>query len=187
LRAVSKRTGRRLVGAEAIPKQKKAAFDEVRVAGLGTQRRRFAALRLRKGEHMDDDKPAEPDPMNLIRRPIHPRIERRRALAASLHIPPELGAKFTEGQLAVLKIISSEVAKRGACTLTMDAIADLSSTSPRTVHETLRTAKAEGLIEVGRPQQHHHRFADMEGVAKPLRRCAPGQAARVSRAGRRDR
>jgi CRP-like cAMP-binding protein len=80
--------------------------------------------------------------------PIHPRIQRRRDLAASLHIPPELGAKFTESERAVLKIISSEVARHGACTLTRDAIADLSNISRRVVMTALRTAKAEGLIEV---------------------------------------
>jgi hypothetical protein len=37
-------------------------------------------------------------PMDPIRRPIHPRIQRRRDLAASLHIPPELGASFTESE-----------------------------------------------------------------------------------------
>jgi hypothetical protein len=88
--------------------------------------------------------------MDPIRRPIHPRIQRRRALAASLHIPPELGAKFTEGELAVLKIVSDEVVRRGACTLTRDAIADLSTITRRVVMTALRTATAEGLIEVER-------------------------------------
>jgi hypothetical protein len=83
--------------------------------------------------------------------PIHPRIQRRRDLAASLHIPPELGAKFTESERAVLKIISSEVARHGACTLTRDAIADLSNISRRVVMTALHTAKAEGLIKIERP------------------------------------
>jgi hypothetical protein len=89
--------------------------------------------------------------MDPIRRPVHPRIQRRRDLAASLHIPPELGAKFTEGERAVLKIIAGEVAMHGACTLTRDAIADLSSISRRVVMTALRTAKAEGLIKIERP------------------------------------
>jgi DNA-binding PadR family transcriptional regulator len=88
--------------------------------------------------------------MDPIRRPIHPRIQRRRDVAASLHIPPELGAKFTEGERAVLKIISGEVVKHGACTLFKDAIADLSCTSSTVVETALRTAKAEGLIAVER-------------------------------------
>jgi hypothetical protein len=83
-------------------------------------------------------------------RPIHPRIQRRRDLAASLHMPPELGAKFTTSERAVLKIISGEVVRHGACTLTKDAIADLSSVSSIVVKVALRTAKAEGLIAVER-------------------------------------
>jgi hypothetical protein len=58
--------------------------------------------------------------MDPIRRPIHPRIQRRRALAASLNIPAGLEekfAKFTEGEIAVLKIISGKVVRDGACTL----------------------------------------------------------------------
>jgi hypothetical protein len=86
--------------------------------------------------------------MDLIRRPVHPRIQRRRALATSLHIPPELGAKFTEGEMAVLKVIADKHGRYGACTLTRDAIGDLSSTSRGTVKNAVRTAAAEGLIEV---------------------------------------
>jgi hypothetical protein len=84
--------------------------------------------------------------MELIRRPVHPRIQRRRALAASLHIPPELSAKFTEGEMAVLKVVAH--VRHSACTLTRDTIADLSGTGRGTVKTALRTAKAEGLIEV---------------------------------------
>jgi hypothetical protein len=83
-------------------------------------------------------------------RPVHPRVQRRRALAASLHIPPELGAKFTDGGRAVLKIVCSEAVRRGACTLKWAAIADLASVSYTVVNVALHTAKAEGLIEVER-------------------------------------
>jgi hypothetical protein len=93
-------------------------------------------------------------PLDPIRRPIHPRIQRRCDLAASLNIPAGLEekfAKFTEGERAVLKIISGKVVRDGACTLTKDAIADLSSITRRVVMTALRTAKAEGLIKVERP------------------------------------
>jgi hypothetical protein len=88
--------------------------------------------------------------MDPIRRPIHPRIQRRRVLAASLHTPLELDAKFTDSERAVLQIISGEVAGHGACTLTKDAIAALSCTSRAVVKVTLRAAKAAGLITVER-------------------------------------
>jgi hypothetical protein len=92
-----------------------------------------------------DDEPAE-EPMDLIR-PVHPRIQRRRA---SLYVPPDLGknfATFTEGELAVLKIISGEVVRHGVCTLTRDAIADLSSTSRGVVTNAVRVAETQGLIK----------------------------------------
>jgi hypothetical protein len=94
--------------------------------------------------------------MDPIRRPIHPRIQRRRDLAASLNIPAGLEEKFAKftrpGGLAVLKIISGEVVRHGVCTLTMDAIADLASIDRSVVKVALRTAKAEGLIKVERGQ-----------------------------------
>jgi hypothetical protein len=94
------------------------------------------------------DEPVNP----RVRRPIHPRVERRRTLAAALNIPAgleEAFAKFARpGGLAVLKIISGEVCRHGACTRTIDAIADLASVDPSIVKRALRTAKAERLIEV---------------------------------------
>ena len=48
----------------------------------------------------------------------------------------------------MLKIISGEVCRHGACTRTIDAIADLASVDPSIVKRALRTAKAERLIEV---------------------------------------
>jgi hypothetical protein len=83
-------------------------------------------------------------------RPVHPRVQRRRALAASLHIPPELGAKFTDSGRAVLKIVCGEVVRRGACRLQWSTIADLSGVSLTVVNLAVRTAQAEGLIKVER-------------------------------------
>jgi hypothetical protein len=92
--------------------------------------------------------------MDPIRRPIHPRIQRRRDLAASLNIPAGLEEKFAEfprpGGLAVLKIISREVVRHGDCTLTMDAIAQLASVERSVARRMLHIAKAEGLIKVER-------------------------------------
>jgi hypothetical protein len=97
---------------------------------------------------MDDDKLAELDSVARVRH--HPRILRRRELAAS-NVPPGLEEAFdklTDSELAVLKIISVEVVRHGTCTLTKNAIADLSCTSSTVVKVAIRTAKAEGLITV---------------------------------------
>jgi hypothetical protein len=92
--------------------------------------------------------------MDPIRRPIHPRTQRRRDLAASLNFPAELREAFAmfsrPGGLAVLEIISREVVRHGACTLTVDAIADLASIDRSVVRITIRIAKAQGLITVER-------------------------------------
>src|SRR5580693_9011131 len=79
----------------------------------------------------------------------HSTPPRPRRLAQHPGGTEEKFAKFTRpGGLAVLKIISSEVARRGACTLTVDTIADLASIDRSVVKVALRTAKAEGLIKV---------------------------------------
>jgi DNA-binding GntR family transcriptional regulator len=68
----------------------------------------------------------------------------------------------------VLKIISSEVARRGACTLTVDTIADLASIDRSVVKVALRTAKAEGLIKVerGRVDQTPSPFRSRSAAGK---------------------
>jgi hypothetical protein len=101
---------------------------------------------------MDDDDPSEPGPLARIRQ-LHPRTQRRRALASSLNFPADLRetfGKFTDGERAVLKIICGEVVRHGACTLSKDAIVDLSSASSTVVKVAIRTAQAEGLIAIER-------------------------------------
>jgi hypothetical protein len=76
-----------------------------------------------------------------------PRIQRRRDLANSLHIPAELATRFTDGEMAALKIIADEHVRCGACTLARDAIAALSCTSRTVVKDAIRTAEAAGLLK----------------------------------------
>jgi hypothetical protein len=95
-----------------------------------------------------DDETSKPDPLA--------RVLRRRDLAGSLHIPVELTYQFTrEGGMAVLKVIADEHVQHGACTLTLDAIADLSSTNRTTVKIAIRAAKAEGLIKIKRGRRYN--------------------------------
>jgi hypothetical protein len=122
---------------------------------------------------MDED---EEDPLGRIRQ-LHPRIQRRRDLVASLNYPAELRekfGKFTDSELGALKIISDEVIRRGACTLTKDTIANLSCASIAVVKVASRSAppRLMGSSRSSGPgAQHHHHLADVEGVAGPLRRC----------------
>jgi hypothetical protein len=49
--------------------------------------------------------------------------ERRRALSSDGCMPPQIRAKFTEGERAVLSIVARQVRKSGRCELCLDAIA----------------------------------------------------------------
>lgn len=81
-------------------------------------------------------------------------IERRRRLACSGPMPPSMAARFTTGQLAVLRIVADEVAEHGSCTLCLDAIAARAGVSRRLAQTTVRLAEGDGLlIVVERPRR----------------------------------
>jgi hypothetical protein len=92
------------------------------------------------------------DPPKRVYRGPRPRtdasLERRRRLAASGHLPPQLAARFTQAEVAVLAIVASQVIRHGACTLTIGHIAALAGCSDSTVKRTIREGKALGLITV---------------------------------------
>jgi hypothetical protein len=75
-------------------------------------------------------------------------IERRRRLAASGPLPPQLAAHFTTGELAVLRIVGDEVRAHGACSLHVDAIAARAGVGRTTAQNALREARALGLMTV---------------------------------------
>lgn len=75
-------------------------------------------------------------------------MARRRRLAASGRLPPAIAAFFTTAELAVLSIISLEVARRGDCRLTIGHIAAIAGVSRTTVKNAIREAVAQGLISV---------------------------------------
>lgn len=75
-------------------------------------------------------------------------IERRRRLAASGPMPPALAARFTTGELAVLRIVADENAARGKCAVCLDAIAARAGVSRSTAKNAIRQASRLGLVEV---------------------------------------
>ncbi len=86
-------------------------------------------------------------------RPRKPRkhadsIARRRRCAASGAVPPAIAANFTQGEVAVLSVITGEVRRNGRCDLCNDAIAARSGTSRSVVNRALRAAKVCGYIKV---------------------------------------
>ncbi|MHC2021456.1 transcriptional regulator [Methylobacterium sp. CM6247] len=75
-------------------------------------------------------------------------IERRRRHGGSGALPPNLREKFTQGERAVLTVISVEVAKSGRCDLPIKRIGDLAGVGPTTVRNAIREAQRLGLVAV---------------------------------------
>ena len=67
-------------------------------------------------------------------------IERRRRLVASGPLPPPLAARFTWGEIAVMRIVGDECRVHGCCTLHIDAIAARAGVHRTTVQNALREA-----------------------------------------------
>lgn len=70
--------------------------------------------------------------------------EHRRRLAYSGPLPPQLAARFTLAQVAVLRI----VADTQPCRLSVREIAARAGCAERTVQNTIRLAKGDGLVRV---------------------------------------
>jgi hypothetical protein len=88
-------------------------------------------------------------PRRLQRSPDRARsIERRRTLAASGPMPPALAARFTTGELAVLRIVADAVRDNGQCVLPVDAIAARAGVCRRLAQNAIRQAAREGLLTV---------------------------------------
>jgi hypothetical protein len=79
-------------------------------------------------------------------------IERRRRLVASGPLPPPLAARFTWGEVAVMRIVGDECRARGCCTLHIDAIAARAGVHRTTVQNALREAQGregrQGIVTV---------------------------------------
>lgn len=75
-------------------------------------------------------------------------IERRRRLAASGPMPPALAARFTTGELAVLRIVADECQARQVCGLCLDAIAARAGVSRTLAKGAIRQARRLGMVEV---------------------------------------
>lgn len=74
-------------------------------------------------------------------------VERRRRWVASGLMPPQIAARFTMGEGAVLAVLAAECSKRGRCTLTIGHIAALAGVCRSTVKNAVRQAVALGLLK----------------------------------------
>ena len=75
-------------------------------------------------------------------------LARRRRWAASGRLPPQIAAKFTPAEAAVLAVVAAEAAKRGDCRLTVGHIAALAGVGESTVRNAVREARHLGLLTV---------------------------------------
>jgi CRP-like cAMP-binding protein len=93
--------------------------------------------------------PGKPVRRHVGSRPRSPAsIERRRRWASSGAMPPQLQARFTLAESAVLAVVAAEVRVKGSCSLTVGHIAALAGVCPQTVRNALREAVGHGLIRV---------------------------------------
>lgn len=78
---------------------------------------------------------------------------RRRVLGGSSALPPDLRQYYTEGQRAVLCVLSGEIKRSNICDLPIDKIAALAGVSRTTVQTTMHEARRLGHVEITeRPQ-----------------------------------
>jgi len=75
-------------------------------------------------------------------------IARRRTLAASGPMPPQLAARFTTGELAALRIVADAARERGACMMTLGEIAARAGVCITTARNALRQAAGDGLLTI---------------------------------------
>lgn len=75
-------------------------------------------------------------------------MERRRTWAARGLCPPQIAARFTLGEAAVLAVVAAEVRRRGACSWAIGHIAAVAGVSETTVKRALREARRLGLVSI---------------------------------------
>lgn len=75
-------------------------------------------------------------------------LMRRRRMANSGPLPPQLAAHFTTGQLAVMRVVSDELRDRGKCAITIAEIAARAGVCRALVQQAMHVAASLGLLMV---------------------------------------
>ena len=124
---------------EAIEARKREVRGQDRVAVRAPTAALERALEGRNSIFPPKRRPKSPDRQRSI--------ARRRRLAASGPLPPQIAAKFTTGQLAVMRIIADEVeSRRGTCALTIGEIAARAGVCIALARNAIRIAERLFLI-----------------------------------------
>ena len=75
-------------------------------------------------------------------------IERRRTLAASGPMPPQLASQFTTGELAVLRLVADEARAKRHCTLTLGELAARAGVGITTARNAIHEAAGHGYLTI---------------------------------------
>jgi hypothetical protein len=75
-------------------------------------------------------------------------IERRRTLAASGPMPPQLASQFTTGELAVLRLVADEVRAKRHCALTLGELAARAGVGVTTARNAIHEAAGHGYLTI---------------------------------------
>jgi len=109
---------------------------------------------------------------------------RRRVLGGSSALPPDTRRHFTEGERAVLCVVSSEVKRQGVCDWVIDKIAAAAGVCRTTTQNALHEARRLGLIKITeRPQRGWKNLSNVVEIISRDRltwlRRAPSAARRI--------
>src|SRR3954468_1259462 len=123
--------------------------DEAQLLAMQLEARRKALRGEIKPVGIPPGRPSIFPPRRPQRAPMRAvAIARRRHLAASGPMPPALAARFTTGELAVLRIVGDEVRADGLCALCIDAIAARAGVCRRLARNAIRQAARLGLLTI---------------------------------------
>jgi hypothetical protein len=90
-------------------------------------------------------------------------------------MPPALAARYTTGELAVLRIVGDEIHAKGTCTASLGEIAPRAGVCRKLVQLTLRRAARDGLITIERPERRIGLLDEARGAAHRQRTSATSQ------------
>src|SRR3954447_23601758 len=123
--------------------------DEAQLLAMQLETRRKAVRGDLKPVSIPPGRPSIFPPRRPQRAPVRAvAIPRRRHLAASGPMPPATAARFTVGELAVLRIVGDEVRTGGLCALCVDAVAARAGVCRRLAQNAIRQAARLGLLTV---------------------------------------
>src|SRR5215204_5784968 len=94
-------------------------------------------------------------------------------------MPPALAARFTVGELAVLRIVGDEVRASGLCGLCIDAIAARAGVCRRTAQNAIRQAARLGLLTIQERRREGQK--NLPNILRVISRSGAPSAQRATR------